>query len=403
MPELHPNPGPRKLGRMNHPIIPIRCTTNISVNAQHSTEYGADKLPQPAEQITVQVDGGSRGNPGPAAAAFIITDKNKNQLVAKALYLGKTTNNVAEYTALVKALEAASQIDAEQITILSDSELLVKQINGQYKVKSQQIIPLFRQASDMLANFQKYSLRHVSREKNKKADRLVNQALNLERDVEEKPLPKTKTTAHSKKPIRLGVLISGGGRTVLNILEHIKTGKLNAQITVVISSRSAVAGVERAKNAGLDVKIIRKKDYPDIDRFSTQIEKELVTAKVELVIQGGWLCLWKIPKRYQNKVMNIHPALLPSFGGAGMWGHHVHQAVLDAGCKVSGCTVHFCTNEYDEGPIILQRACPVENNDNPDTLAARVFEQECIAYPHAIKLFEEGKITVQDNKVKIKT
>ncbi len=360
-------------------------------------------MPRPAEQITVQVDGGSRGNPGPAAAAFIITDNNKNQLFAKALYLGKTTNNVAEYTALVKALEAASQIDAEQITILSDSELLVKQINGQYKVKSQQIKPLFRQALDLLATFKNYDLRHVSREKNKNADQLVNQALNLGRDVEEKPLPKTKTTRHRKKPIRLGVLISGGGRTVLNILEHIKAGKLNAQIAVVISSRSTVAGVERAKNAGLDVKIIRKKDYPDLDRFSTRIEKELVAAKVDLVIQGGWLCLWKIPKRYENKVMNIHPALLPSFGGTGMWGHHVHQAVLDAGCKVSGCTVHFCTNEYDKGPIIVQRACPVENDDTPDTLAARVFEQECIAYPRAIKLFEEGKITVQDNKVKIKT
>jgi folate-dependent phosphoribosylglycinamide formyltransferase PurN len=99
--------------------------------------------------------------------------------------------------------------------------------------------------------------------------------------------------------------------------------------------------------------------------------------------------------------MNIHPALLPSFGGQGMWGHHVHEAVLAAGCKVSGCTVHFCTNEYDKGPIIVQRCCQVQEGDTPETLAARVFEQECIAYPQAIKLSAEGKLLVEDGKVSI--
>ena len=187
----------------------------------------------------------------------------------------------------------------------------------------------------------------------------------------------------------------------MNILEYIKTGRLNAKVAVVISSRSAVAGVERAKNAGLDVKIIRKKDHPDIDEFSKCIEEGLVRARVDLVIQGGWLCLWKIPERYENRVMNIHPALLPSFGGQGMWGHHVHEAVLKAGCKVSGCTVHFCTNEYDKGQIIVQRPCEVKNDDTPDTLAERVFEQECIAYPQAIKLFAENKLLAGDGKLKI--
>jgi folate-dependent phosphoribosylglycinamide formyltransferase PurN len=100
--------------------------------------------------------------------------------------------------------------------------------------------------------------------------------------------------------------------------------------------------------------------------------------------------------------MNIHPALLPSFGGQGMWGHHVHEAVLKAGCKISGCTVHFCTNEYDKGPIIVQRSCPVKDDDTPDTLAVRVFKQECIAYPQAIKLFAEDKLTVQNGIVKVK-
>ena len=190
---------------------------------------------------------------------------------------------------------------------------------------------------------------------------------------------------------------------MMNILEQIKQGKLNAQIAVVISSLSTVAGVEKAKAAGLDVKIIRKKDCPDIDQFSKFIEEELVAANVDLVIQGGWLCLWKIPERYTSRVMNIHPALLPSFGGKGMWGHYVHEAVLAAGCKVSGCTVHFCTNEYDKGPIIVQRTCPVKDDDTAETLAERVFQQECIAYPQAIKLFAEDRIIVQDGKVKIKS
>jgi phosphoribosylglycinamide formyltransferase-1 len=351
------------------------------------------------EQITIYTDGGSRGNPGPAAAGFILTGGNGKQLQGKALFLGQATNNAAEYTAIIKALEAAKQLGAKRLKVFSDSELLVKQINGQYKVKSEQIRPLFKQAVNLIAEFEDCQVRHITRDKNKKADELVNQALNLEQDIEDKPQVKP---AQNKKPIRLGVLISGGGTTLTNILEYISRGELNAEVAVVISSRSTVAGVERAKAAGLDVKIIRKKDYPDIDEFSKRIEEELAAAKVDLVIQGGWLCLWKIPARYENRVMNIHPALLPNFGGQGMWGHHVHEAVLAAGCKISGCTVHFCTNEYDKGPIIVQRSCPVKEGDSPETLAERVFEQECVAYPQAIKLFAEGRLLVRDNKVKIK-
>ena len=144
---------------------------------------------------------------------------------------------------------------------------------------------------------------------------------------------------------------------MINILDAIRRGELNAEIAIVISSLSAVAGVGRARSAGLPLKIVRKKDCADLDAFSRQIVDELDAAQVDLVVQGGWLCLWKIPPQYENRVMNIHPALLPCFGGKGMCGHHVHEAVLAAGCKVSGCTVHFCTNEYDKGPIIVQRTC----------------------------------------------
>jgi len=349
--------------------------------------------------VIAYTDGASRGNPGPAAAGFILNNSSGAQLEGKAFFIGQATNNVAEYAAVIKALETARQLQAKKLIVFSDSELLVRQINGQYKVKNEGLRPLFRQAIELLEGFDSWKVQHITREKNKEADKLVNQALDLGRDVAVEAKDVKQKTDQTTKPIRLGVLISGGGTTMLNILEQIKQGKLNAEIAVVISSRSAVAGVERAKKAGLDVEIVRKKDYPDIDEFSKRIEEELVAADVDLVVQGGWLCLWKIPQRYENRVMNIHPALLPSFGGQGMWGHHVHEAVLESGCKVSGCTVHFCTNEYDKGLIIVQRSCPVKEDDTPDTLAERVFEQECIAYPEAIRLFAEGRIRIKDDKV----
>ncbi|MCX5645374.1 MAG: phosphoribosylglycinamide formyltransferase [Phycisphaerae bacterium] len=220
--------------------------------------------------------------------------------------------------------------------------------------------------------------------------------------MKEDPRQASLDAAAQKKRIRLGILISGGGRTMLNLLDCIRRGALDAEIAIVISSLSAVAGVGKARSAGLPLKIVRKKDCADIDAFSRQIVDELDAAQVDLVVQGGWLCLWKIPPQYENRVMNIHPALLPCFGGQGMWGHHVHEAVLATGCKVSGCTVHFCTNEYDQGPIIVQRTCPVQDDDTPDTLADRVFEQECLAYPEAIQLFAEGRLQVKGNRVKVR-
>jgi len=353
-------------------------------------------------KVIARTDGGSRGNPGPAAAGFVLQDAAGRPLQARAFFLGEATNNVAEYSALIKALEAAGDLGADEVTVFSDSELLVKQLNGQYKVRSDLIRPLFEQADVLASHFSSCSIRHVTRDKNKEADRLVNEALDAGRDIEEgKAEDAARRAAATQKHLRLGVLISGGGRTMLNILDAINDGQLNAGIAVVISSRSTVAGVGRAQDAGLPVKIVRKKDHPDVDAFSTRIEEELSAAEVDLVIQGGWLCLWKIPPRYENRVMNIHPALLPAFGGKGMWGHHVHEAVLAAGCKVSGCTVHFCTNEYDRGPIIVQRTCPVADDDTPDSLAARVFEQECLAFPQAIQWFAEGRLQVEGSRAKV--
>jgi len=193
------------------------------------------------------------------------------------------------------------------------------------------------------------------------------------------------------KKLRLGALISGGGRTLMNILDYIKAGKLQAEVVIVIASREC-KGAQLARQAGLDVHVVPYKQMPSTEIYSSRIVELLDAAKVDLVVQAGFLSYWKVPERYLGRVMNIHPALLPSFGGKGMYGIHVHRAVLAAGCKVSGCTVHFVDNEYDHGKIIVQKCVPVLPDDTPETLAARVFEQECIAYPEAISLFAARKI-----------
>ena len=201
-------------------------------------------------------------------------------------------------------------------------------------------------------------------------------------------------------PLRLGVLLSGGGRTLLNLLDEIRAGRLNAEVAAVVASRDC-KGVERSRDAGVPVETVPYKQMPDLETYSARICGVLDTANVELVCLAGFLSMWIIPERYQGRVMNIHPALLPGFGGKGMYGHHVHEAVLAAGCKVSGCTVHFVTNEYDAGPIIVQKAVEVREGDTPDDLAARVFEQECQAYPEAIRLFGEGRLRIDGRIVHV--
>jgi len=348
------------------------------------------------DRVIIHTDGASRGNPGPAAAAFILTDETQNVIEGKGFFLGNTTNNVAEYIGLLKALSAAKDLGVHSVRVFSDSQLMVRQINGRYKVKSQKLKELYAGCAELLAGFKSWQVTHILRDRNKRVDALANRTMNLKRNV----TIAGQSSASRGRPTRLGVLISGGGRTMVNIQNQIQAGNLNAEIVLVISSSSTVKGIERAKNIGLDPRIIRRKDFDDIKSFSNKIVGELEKAKVDLVIQAGWLCLWRIPKKYENRVMNIHPALLPSFGGQGMWGHHVHEAVLKAGCKVSGCTVHFCTNEYDVGPIIVQRTCEVEDDDDADSLAARVFEQECIAYPEAIRLFSENRLSVENGIAK---
>ena len=203
-------------------------------------------------------------------------------------------------------------------------------------------------------------------------------------------------------PINLAVLASGGGTTLQNLLDQIRAGHLNARIKVVIASKPDIRALSRAAEANIPHHIVDRKAIPDPNEFSRAVFSHIDNAKVDLICLAGWLCMLHIPDRYSDRVINIHPALLPAFGGKGMYGEKVHQAVLDHGCKVSGCTVHFVDAHYDNGPIILQRTCPVLDDDTPASLAARVFEQEKIAYPEAIRLIQQGRLRIEGRRVLVK-
>ena len=185
--------------------------------------------------------------------------------------------------------------------------------------------------------------------------------------------------------VRLGVLISSGGTTLENLAEVIGRGELEAEIVCVIASNGHCFGIERARKLGLAVEVITRKDAGSLGEFSARIARALRGKRVELALMAGFLSLWEIPADFAGRVMNIHPALLPKFGGKGMHGEHVHAAVLAAGETESGCTVHLADNSYDTGPIILQRRCAVLAGDTPQTLAARVFAEECAAFPEAVR------------------
>jgi formyltetrahydrofolate-dependent phosphoribosylglycinamide formyltransferase len=202
-------------------------------------------------------------------------------------------------------------------------------------------------------------------------------------------------------PINIAVLVSGSGTTLQNLIDQVAQKRLDARIRLVIGSKAGIKGIERAAGAGIEAFCIQRKDCTSLAHFSQRVFAMCDEAKVDLVCLGGWLSLLEIPDKYVGRAMNIHPALLPSFGGKGMYGRFVHQAVIDHGCKVSGCTVHFVDNTYDSGPIILQRTCPVIEGDDASTLAARVFEEERIAYPEAIRLFSRGKLRIEGRRVHV--
>lgn len=201
--------------------------------------------------------------------------------------------------------------------------------------------------------------------------------------------------------IRLAVLLSAGGTTLQNLIDCIAAKTLDASIVSVISSRPGVYGLVRAEEAGLPHQVVPRKGISR-EQFGENMYRALRVLQPDLVCLAGFLEFLPIPDDFTHRVMNIHPSLIPAFSGKGFYGHHVHQAALDAGVKITGCTVHFADNEFDHGPIILQKTVPVLDEDNAETLAQRVFTAECEAYPEAIKLFADGKIVVQGRRVILK-
>jgi len=200
---------------------------------------------------------------------------------------------------------------------------------------------------------------------------------------------------------RLAVLLSGSGTTLQNLIDAIAAGQLSATIAVVVASRADAYGLVRAKRHGLDAVCIAHQAYDDRQDYDDEIDRLLDRYQPELIILAGYLHRFRIAPQYRGRVMNIHPALLPAFGGKGFYGLRVHRAALEYGVKLSGCSVHFADEEYDHGPIILQRVVPVFDTDTPEELAARVAMEERRAYPKAIQLFLEGRLKVEGRRVKI--
>lgn len=200
----------------------------------------------------------------------------------------------------------------------------------------------------------------------------------------------------------IAVLLSGQGRTLANLLAAIERGELPVTIRCVIGSKPGILGLTVAANAGIPCHVITRKAFTGTEAFSDAIWETLAPYGVQLVVHAGFLQKLLVPPEWAGRVINIHPSLLPSFGGTGMYGHHVHEAVIAHGCKVSGCTAHICDDAYDAGPIIAQRCVPVRDDDTPETLADRVFAAECDLYPTVIRAFAEGRIQQDGRRVTIR-
>jgi len=204
--------------------------------------------------------------------------------------------------------------------------------------------------------------------------------------------------------LKLGVFASGRGSNFAAILKAIDVGRLNASVQILISNNTDAKAQDLARERGIPTQVINKPDFPDRPAFLQPLQEALRSNSVEFICLAGYMK--KIPdeiiREYHHRILNVHPALLPSFGGKGMYGHHVHEAVLQQGCKVSGVTVHLVDEVYDQGPVVAQRCVPVEEDDTPDTLAARVLKVEHELFPEAIQLFAEERVSVKDGRTIIR-
>ena len=205
---------------------------------------------------------------------------------------------------------------------------------------------------------------------------------------------------------KIAVLVSGGGTNLQALIDAQHAGQLGGgRITLVLASKPGVYALERAKNNGIDSIVLPRKEYDSIADYSLALADTLAAAEIDLVVLAGFLTIFdeQVYERFPNRILNVHPALIPSFCGKGFYGLHVHEAALEKGVKVSGATVHIVTPECDAGPIVLQKAVAVNQDDTPETLQKRIMEEaEWKILPVAVRLFCEDRITVENNKVYIK-
>ena len=205
---------------------------------------------------------------------------------------------------------------------------------------------------------------------------------------------------------KIAVLVSGGGTNLQALIDAEKRGELgNGKISLVIASKPGVYALERAKNNSIKSIVLSRKEYGSFADYSKALADTMEAEGIDLVVLAGFLTIIdeQVYERFPNKIINVHPALIPSFCGKGFYGLYVHEAALEKGVKLSGATVHIVTPECDAGPIIMQKAVEVKENDTPETLQKRIMEEaEWKILPASVKLFCDGKITVKDNKVYIK-
>lgn len=204
-----------------------------------------------------------------------------------------------------------------------------------------------------------------------------------------------------KSPLRIAVMISGSGKTLRNLIDKIARNELDAEIRLIVANTFNAPGLQYGEKGNIPMAVIERGEFPSQAEFSAAIFERCRQASVDTVVLAGFLKRIVVPDDFANRVVNIHPALMPSFCGKGFYGHHIHEAVLQQGVKLSGCTVHFVDNRRDHGPIIIQRTVPVLDNDTPASLGARAIEAECQAYPEALGLLAAGRISIDGRRVHI--
>jgi formyltetrahydrofolate-dependent phosphoribosylglycinamide formyltransferase len=204
----------------------------------------------------------------------------------------------------------------------------------------------------------------------------------------------------TKTALRIAVLLSGGGTSLENLFEHIDAG-LPAEVVCVVASKKGAFGLQRAEKRGVPSLTVARREHPDVGSFNDALHEVLDRFAPDLVCLLGFLSPFELRGRYEGRTLNVHPALIPAFSGKGFYGHHVHEAVLASGVKLTGATVHFASDAYDEGPILLQGAVAVEDEDTVESLAARVQALERTLVPEAIRLIAAGRVRIENGRTRI--